>query len=228
MITLYAGPLSLFSRKVEIALLEKGLAFKSVMAPFTQTGGYRPKLAEVMAINPKGQVPVLVDGDLSIYDSTVIFEYLEDAYPAPPLYPKAPAARARCRLYDLYADEVMLLSLRGLMHRTEPHAADDPRWLAAEAEAPAAVAGLQRCFAKLDADLARLSPYLCGDFSAADISLFMQVHYAQRLAGPSLDGVERLAAWRRRLLEREPVRQVVAAIKAADADLSAPVKGARG
>ena len=58
---LYSGPLSLFSRKVEIALHEKGLAFEQVLVPFTQTKGYDPRNPDVLAINPKGQVPVLVD-----------------------------------------------------------------------------------------------------------------------------------------------------------------------
>ncbi len=62
---LYSGPLSLFSRKVEIALHEKGLPFERVMVPFTQAAGYAPKHPAVLAANPKGQVPVLVDGPTS-------------------------------------------------------------------------------------------------------------------------------------------------------------------
>ena len=50
MITLYSGPLSLFSRKVEIALREKGLHFERVMVPFNQTTGYDPKHPEVLAL----------------------------------------------------------------------------------------------------------------------------------------------------------------------------------
>src|SRR5579863_6993736 len=98
---LYSGPLSLFSRKAEIALNEKGIAFERIMVPFSQAHGYSPKHAAVLAANPKGQVPVLVDGDLSLFDSTVIFEYLEDAYPSPPLYPADAKTRARCRLTEL-------------------------------------------------------------------------------------------------------------------------------
>src|SRR3546814_841635 len=117
---LYSAALSLFSRKVEIALYEKGLAFEQVMVPFSQARGYSPKHPDVLAANPKGQVPVLVDKGLTLYDSTVILEYLEDAYPAPPLYPSTPEERARCRLFDLFADEIMLVPVRALMHRTGP------------------------------------------------------------------------------------------------------------
>ena len=51
---LYSGPLSLFSRKVEIALGEKGLAFEREMVAFTQERGYQPKHPDVLAANPKG------------------------------------------------------------------------------------------------------------------------------------------------------------------------------
>src|ERR1700682_1793069 len=94
---LYSGPLSLFSRKVEIALHEKGLAFERVMVPFSQATGYAPKHPDVLAANPKAQVPVLVDGDLTLFDSTLILEYLEDAYPRPALWPADAKARARGR-----------------------------------------------------------------------------------------------------------------------------------
>src|SRR5215475_3526947 len=131
---LYSGPLSLFSRKVEIALGEKGLAFERVMVPFSQAQGYAPKHPAVLAANPKGQVPVLVDGDLTLFDSTVIFEYLEDAYPTPPLYPRGAAARARCRLVELTADEILFSPLRRLTYRTEPPDADAQRQAEREAE----------------------------------------------------------------------------------------------
>ena len=94
---LFSGPLSLYARKVEIALREKAIAFERIMVPFTQEAGYRPRNSVVMVANPKGQVPVLQDGDLTLYDSTVILEYLEDACPGPALMPATPAERARCR-----------------------------------------------------------------------------------------------------------------------------------
>ena len=64
---LYSGPLSLFARKVEIALGEKGIAFERIMVPFTQERGYQPKHPDVLAVNPKGQVPVLMDGELGLF-----------------------------------------------------------------------------------------------------------------------------------------------------------------
>src|SRR5436190_23815937 len=121
---LYSGPLSLFSRKVEIVLTEKNLAFDRILVPFSQTRGYAPKHPAVLVANPKAQVPVLVDGDVTLYDSTVIAEYLEDKYPSPSLFPREPEARARCRLLELEADEVLLVPVRDLMFRSEPPGPD--------------------------------------------------------------------------------------------------------
>lgn len=146
---LYSGPLSLFSRKVEIALHEKGLPFERVTVPFTQAPGHARKHPEVLAANPKGQVPVLVDGDLTLFDSTVILEHLEDAYPAPPLYPDGAAARARCRLLELFADEILLPPLRQLMHRSEPPHPDPRRRQRQEDDARRAEAELRDHYAAL-------------------------------------------------------------------------------
>lgn len=222
---LYSGPVSLFSRKVEIALHEKGLAFEQILVPFTQTKGYSPRNPDVVALNPKGQVPVLVDGSLSLYDSTVIFEYLEDAYPDPALYPKTPQQRARCRLFDVFGDEVMLAPLRFLMHRTEPKPDDLESWHAKEAKARDAEPALAGHFDELDRAL-QGKDYLCGTFSAADIAVFMAVFWARRLGGPSLRRREALASWYARLSARPAFVKVVSEILAADAEISAPVEGA--
>lgn len=224
---LYSAPLSLFSRKVEIALNEKNLAFERVMVPFTQTRGYSPKHPDVLAANPKGQVPVFVDKGLVLYDSTVILEYLEDAYPRPALYPSAPVERARCRLFDLFADEIMLVPLRDLMHRTGPRPSDPERWRAAEAKAKQAEGVIVDHLADLDRQLGDKA-YLCGAFSAADISVFMAVLYSQRLGGPSLGEHQALSNWYARLSERSAFAAVASEIIAADLELSTPVDGAYG
>src|SRR6478736_2013315 len=103
---LYSGPLSMFGAKAEIAAREKGLDFELVMVPFEMKTLYQPKHPEVVRINPKRQVPVLVDGDLEIFDSTQICEYFETLQPSPPLWPADAKARARARLLEHKSDEV--------------------------------------------------------------------------------------------------------------------------
>ncbi|WP_449256183.1 glutathione S-transferase family protein [Bosea sp. (in: a-proteobacteria)] len=223
MITLYSGPLSLFARKVEIALREKGLAFERVMVPFNQTTGYDPKHPEVLALNPKGQVPVLSDCGLVLYDSTVINEYLDEAYPEPPLMPDSPVDRARCRLDELYADEIMLQALKPLMHRTTPPAPDRDRRIAREADALIAEEALAGHYEVLEQKLAGRD-FFGGRLSIADIALFMSVLFSLRLGGPPLDGHPALSAWFARLRQRPAFVQVAAEIAEADRRLSFPVK----
>ena len=75
---LYSGPLSMFGAKAEIAAHEKGLAFELVMVPFEMKTLYQPKHPEVLRINPKRQVPVLIDGDLEIFEFDADLRVLRD------------------------------------------------------------------------------------------------------------------------------------------------------
>ena len=209
---LYAGPVSLFARKVAIALHEKGLTFDRVMVPFTQQAGYTPKHPVVLQHNARDQVPVLIDGDIALFDSTLILEYLEDAYPTPPLYPAGAKPRARCRMLELFADEIMLPPLRILMRRNEGRRAP-------QADEDAAEAALRTFYDQLEQKLAD-DGYFCGDGSVADIGIFIDLLYARRLRGPGLDDHPRLAGWCGRVAARPAFARIVDEIAAADCELS--------
>jgi glutathione S-transferase/RNA polymerase-associated protein len=101
MITLYDHPLSPYGQKVKIALREKAVAFETVSPGGLGAGGAQGAFAEA---NPRTEVPTLVDGDLAVFDSTVILEYLEDAYPTPPLLPASAAEKARVRIIEEVMD----------------------------------------------------------------------------------------------------------------------------
>ena len=115
---LFSGPLSMFGAKAQIAMHEKGLPFELVMVPFKTS--YEPKHPEVLRINPKRQVPVLIHDHLEVFDSTQIFEYLEDLQPDPALWPREPKARARARLLELKSDEVYFPHAVSYTHLTLP------------------------------------------------------------------------------------------------------------
>jgi len=197
--TLYSGPFSMFGAKCHIAALEKGLPVHVVMVPFTDDHRYEPKHPEVLRINPKGQVPVLVHGDLEIFDSTQIFEYFEDLQPNPPLWPQSQAARAKARLLELKSDEVFfphVIRLMGLQDRlSEPLAQD-------------AIAAIHRYYAEMEILLSQ-HEYLNGDYGYADIAFFMAQLFAARLGAPMNDQTQRLYAWRARLMRRTAIRFVV-------------------
>jgi len=94
MIKVYGVHGSPFVRKVLIALDFKGIPYEIVMQmPFSGD-------AEYLKLNPLGKVPTLVDGDLTLGDSKVICQYLEDAYPEPALYPLNVADKAMARWYE--------------------------------------------------------------------------------------------------------------------------------
>ena len=84
--------LSNYHNKVRLALLEKGIAFE-------EDASCRPSQDEAfLARSPMGKVPfVELDGGVRLVESQAICEYLEDAYPQKPLYPRDPLARAKAR-----------------------------------------------------------------------------------------------------------------------------------
>jgi glutathione S-transferase len=216
---LYCGPLSLFSRKVEIALHEKGLPYEREMVAFTQAKGYSPKHPAVLAGNPKAQVPVLVDGDLTLFDSTLIFEYLEDTRPKPALWPADPKMRARARLVELTADEILLPLVARFMHRSEPPDSDAERRERREAEAHLAESALSARYGQLN-DQLQGKDFFCGTYSYADIAMFMEIFWALRLKGPRLGKAPVLEVWYERVGSRPAVAKIAAEIIAADRELS--------
>ena len=101
MITLYDHPLSPYAQKVKISLREKGLAFETPMPGGLGAGGAQGAFVEA---SPRAEVPALVDGDVRVFDSTIILEYLDDAYPEPAMRPKSAAERARVRMLEEVMD----------------------------------------------------------------------------------------------------------------------------
>ncbi|WAS90846.1 glutathione S-transferase family protein [Nannocystis punicea] len=94
----YVSP---YVRKVLVALDLKGVAYTiDPIIPFLGGDGFS-------ALSPLRRIPVLVDGDLTLTDSTVICEYLDEVHPTPPLLPRAPALRARARWLEEFADTRM-------------------------------------------------------------------------------------------------------------------------
>jgi glutathione S-transferase len=207
---LYSGPLSLFTGKVRIALDEKGLAYELVSVPFGRANGYQPKHPDVVKLNPKAQVPVLVDGELVVYDSTLIFEYLEDRHPDPPLYPKDVAGRARCRQLEAAADEILFPFVFEMITQVfyGPAGGRD------EERITRARAGIADHYDALERKLGP-RPHLCGDFSVADIGYFMTVTFAGNFGAGLDDRHEALRDWYARVGARPSVAKEMTGLLAA-------------
>jgi glutathione S-transferase len=91
MLKLYSHPFSTFGRRVRIALLEKNIPCEQAPVDMVARKHREP---EYLALNPYGRVPTLVDGDLVLFESTAILNYLEALYPQPPLTPAGAKGRA--------------------------------------------------------------------------------------------------------------------------------------
>jgi glutathione S-transferase len=96
--------------KVRVALSIKGLKYETQdIAPTDR--------AWVVAASGQGLVPVLIDGDRTIVDSTAILLYLEERHPDPPLLPADAAARAECLILEDWADQAFMALSRRIAYR---------------------------------------------------------------------------------------------------------------
>jgi glutathione S-transferase len=99
--TIVGNYISPYVRKVLVCLELKGVAYQlDPIVPFFGND-------EFGRISPIRRIPVLIDDEVTLSDSTVICEYLEERYPQPALYPATRAARARARWLEEYADTRM-------------------------------------------------------------------------------------------------------------------------
>jgi glutathione S-transferase len=102
-LVLYHGLASTCSKKVRMCLFEKGLDFESHLLDLQKFEQHDP---DYLRLNPNGVVPTLVHDGRPIVESSIIIQYLDDAFPDPPLLPADPYARARARLWLKFSDDV--------------------------------------------------------------------------------------------------------------------------
>jgi glutathione S-transferase len=211
---LWSGVLSPFSAKVRIALAEKGLAYETLEVPWSRKTLWGPKPAEFLAVSPRGKVPVLIDGQAAVYDSTVIAEYLEDRYSKVPLLPSDPVERARCRQLEDEADTAMTEEVTPLVQELFTKQDESARDMSRVA---AATNALRQRYVGLERELAGRE-YLCDAFSIADIATFMVVAFASSMGVGPGDSEPAVAKWFQRMLARPCVaREFEAMTKASTA-----------
>ena len=104
MLTLYHHGSSVCAAKVRLALSAKDLPWESKYLDILAGDQFTP---EFRAINPKSLVPVLVDDGAIVTESTVIGEYLEDAYPETPIMPADALSRVKVRQWTKIVDEIL-------------------------------------------------------------------------------------------------------------------------
>lgn len=124
---LYSADLSPFAARVRLAIYRKGLDIAIVPPP--EAGLNSP---EFLARNPIGQIPALeLDSGITLAESSVILEYLEDAFPTPALRPADPEQAARMRLLLKLPDSYFMGAPRILLGMRNPANRDPDRMAAA-------------------------------------------------------------------------------------------------
>jgi glutathione S-transferase len=199
MIKLYDFPLSPYCQKVRLVLAEKDLSYEKIFVDLTKNEQRAP---EFLRLNPYGKVPVLVDDDEVIYDSTVINEYLEDEYPHPPLMPEQSGPRARVRMLEDFADN-SFTAQGGL--------------LTAELRKPAEQVDQDRV-QRYRADLVRVleflerhldgKEYMSGSFSLADLAFVPRLLMLPKLGVEIPARLTNVLAWSERVKRHPSVRQL--------------------
>ena len=195
---LYWHPFSIFPRRIRIALHEKQLPYEDVTVDLPGGALNSP---EFRRLNPFGQVPVLEDDGLVLYESVAILEYLEERHPTPALLPADLRVRATTRQLMLAAGDY----LNGPFHR----------WLAQffTPEASWDRTDQQRAKDEIGQHLDVLEAtldgrdYLSGSFSLADVCYapFTCELETARL-GELVAGRPRVHAWISRLKARPSIR----------------------
>lgn len=192
-----------FGWKVRMVLAEKGVPHEVVIP---ENKADDPAFGK---LNPFRLTPVLeLEGGRAIYESTVINEYLEDAYPDPPMLPKDPWERARVRLLEDTTDQYLYATSREFRASQFEYA---PPFLIRKPADQIDHALLETSRAKLHEHLARLESELAGRayfggamFSLADVALAPALTASLRLLGVLPDArYPLIAAWSARVVERK-------------------------
>jgi glutathione S-transferase len=189
----------LYCWKALIALYERDVPFTAELVEADRSA--------VAALWPPASIPVLVDDDVAVSESSIIVEYLDRHGDAPPLIPTDPDQALQARLWDRVADGYVATPVQGIVGDSlRPPDAKDPHGVSQ------AHATLDLAYATLDRQLngRNHDGWLAGDdFTLADCAAAPALHYADVLRPLDRHAQPALAAYLDRLLSRASVTRVV-------------------
>ena len=181
-IDLYWGSGSAYCWRVLLALEHKRLAYRSHLLKFDQQ---EHKAPQMLAMNPRGQLPVLRDGDYVVFESLAVLYYLDRKYPEPAIFggsaeEGAVIMRVICE-YQAYAEPSLMQIVANLLYRRDPALASG--MAEAMAEAMIRVASEART---IERRLAQSNWVVGENFSAADMVIYPDIRLLLRaLAQPA-------------------------------------------
>ena len=197
MLKLHQHPLSTYSRRVRIALIEKGMRAEIVDVDMA-AGAHRQPAYQ--ALNPYGRVPTLEEDGFVLYESTAILEYLEATHPTPPLVPPDARGRALVGMYVKLCD-IQLARQTGIIIFPKRFLPKE-RW--DEAAMAQAKKEIEKHLAIVERQIAGRE-WMVGDrYSLVEVCYtpFVEFFPLIEITPPSA-----VAAWTRRMLERPSARE---------------------
>jgi len=202
MIKLYDFLSCPYGQKVRIVLAEKALTYDLVNVDLTQHENRKP---DFQRLNPFSRVPVLVDDETVVYDSTIINEFLDDEYPEPPLLPPvgSSAMRSRARLFEDFADTSFTPYVGQLIVEfSKPEGDRD------QSRVQRARQIVERALDYLNHEL-QGNNFLAGEFSVADISFAPRMLVLGEIGiHPMGNNRGNVDAWIKRMMERPSIRNL--------------------
>jgi len=118
MMVLYSGTTCPYSHRCRFVLFEKGMDFEIKDVDLFN------KPEDINVMNPYGQVPILVERDLILYESNIINEYIDERFPHPQLMPADPVMRARARLFLFNFERELFVHVQTLENSNNQKAID--------------------------------------------------------------------------------------------------------
>jgi glutathione S-transferase len=203
---------STHSSKTKVVLEEKRIPYRIENLP---PGNLWKKPPEMTAHHPLGKVPYIEEDGFTVYDSTVIDEYLEDRYSWPRLLPQDPVMRAKVRMVEQFADEAMLggnLPPIWMPYWSEPEKRDTERMeKGREGLRNRDLPYLEKLLGEAPA-----GGYVCGGFSMADVPMLVlaMVLEVDKLA---LDRFPQVEKYLTMLRQRQSYLAISSRTKVADA-----------
>lgn len=191
MLTFYHTPLSINSRRVWVALLEKNLPFEAIVMNM----GIDQFKPEFLSLNPFHHIPVLVDDSLSVIESFAILDYLEAKYPTPSLLATTPEGIATMRMIEMVTVNELVPAINPLTKQMMGFGQESEEAIA-EAKQKAEVV------LKFYADKLGGGPFFCDEqLTLADVVAGTFAPWFESLGLPMAD-YPTLQAWTDRLMAR--------------------------
>jgi len=197
-ITLYSFRRCPFAIRVRMVLHEKQLSFTTIEEDLNN---FSPKLRE---LHPEARVPLIIHGDLVIYESAIITEYLDDCFPETKLMPDAAVDKMKVRQWTYWCNNIFKPDLDRFKYGTT-------LGLSQEEQAKAQV-NLKGYLEKMNRQLSQSEWLVDNQYSLADIHVFPFYRQLSRIAGghPDVDNYPAIKVWFEKIIARHAFERTMA------------------